>query len=66
MPYHIDTKNKYSYYNFKGQQWLDYSAGLIFGYRFDKSLGVFVEGRYNKYWNRDWHNFSVGVNYVIF
>jgi len=66
MPYHIDTDNKYSYHKFNNGQWLDYSAGLIFGYRFNKSLGVFIEGRYNKYWNRQWHNFSVGLNYVIF
>ena len=66
MPYHVDTGNEYSYYNYKGKQWLDYSAGLIYGYRFNKSLGVFIEGRYNKYWNRQWHNFSVGLNYVIF
>ena len=38
----------------------------IFGYKFDKSLGVFVEGKYNKYCNREWHDFSVGINYVIF
>ena len=66
MPYHIDTDNTYSYHKYNGGQWLDYSAGLIYGYRFNKSLGVFIEGRYNKYWNRQWHNFSVGVNYVIF
>jgi len=66
MPYHLDTGNTYSYYNYKGKQWMDYSGGLIFGYKFNKSLGVFVEGKYNKYWNRKWHNFSVGLNYVIF
>tara|TARA_R100000808_G_scaffold4717_1_gene15007 strand:- start:15538 stop:16572 length:1035 start_codon:yes stop_codon:yes gene_type:complete len=66
MPYHLDTDNTYSYHKYNGGQWLDYSAGLIYGYRFNKSLGIFVEGRYNKYWNRQWHNFSVGVNYVIF
>jgi hypothetical protein len=66
MPYHLDTGNKYSYYNYKGGQWIDYSVGLIYGYRFNKSLGIFVEGKYNKYWNRQWHNFSVGLNYVIF
>ena len=66
MPYHLDTSNQYSYYNYKGGQWIDYSVGLIYGYRFNKSLGIFVEGRYNKYWNRQWHNFSVGLNYVIF
>ena len=66
MPYHIKSDNEYSYYKFNNGQWVDYSIGLIFGYRFNKSLGTFIEGRYNKYWNRDWHNFSVGINYVIF
>lgn len=66
MPYHIESDNIYSYYKFNNGQWVDYSIGLIFGYRFNKSLGTFIEGRYNKYWNRDWHNFSVGLNYVIF
>ena len=66
MPYHIKSDNIYSYYKFNDGQWIDYSIGLIFGYRFNKSLGTFIEGRYNKYWNRDWHNFSVGLNYVIF
>ena len=66
MPYHLDTDNAYSYHKFNNGQWIDYSVGLIYGYRFNKSLGIFVEGRYNKYWNRQWHNFSVGLNYVIF
>ena len=66
MPYHLDTDNTYSYHKFNNGQWIDYSLGLIYGYRFNKSLGIFVEGRYNKYWNRQWHNFSVGLNYVIF
>ena len=25
-----------------------------------------IEGNYNKYWNRKWHKFSMGVNYIIF
>ena len=66
MPYHLDTDNIYSYHTFNKGQWIDFSGGLIYGYRFNKSLGIFVEGRYNKYWNRAWHNFSVGLNYVIF
>ena len=66
LPYHLDTDNKYSYHKFNNGQWLDYSGGLIFGYKFNKSLGCFIEGRYNKYWNREWHNFSLGINYVIF
>ena len=66
MPYHLDLKNEYSYHNFNGGQWLDYSGGLIFGYWFNKNLGVFAEGKYNKYWNREWHDFSLGINYKIF
>ena len=53
MPYHLDTDNIYSYHKFNNGQWIDYSLGLIYGYRFNKSLGIFVEGRYNKYWNRN-------------
>ena len=66
MPYHVNTNNEYSYHNYQGGQWVDYSGGLIFGHKFNKHLGIFAEGKYNKYWNRKWHNFSVGVNYVIF
>ena len=42
------------------------TGGLIFGYWFNKNLGAFIEGKYNKYWNREWHNFSFGINYKIF
>ena len=45
--------------------WIDYSGGLIFGYKINKKLGIFVEGKYNKYWNRDWHDFKFGINYII-
>ncbi len=66
IPYHVDTDGEYSYHRFvSSDQWLDYSGGLIFGKRFSKSLGVFVEGKYHKYWDRSWHDFSVGINYVI-
>ena len=67
MPYHLDTDGDFSYHKFNdGKQWLDYSGGLIFGWKINKSLGLFLEGKYNKYWNREWHDFSLGINYVIF
>jgi len=66
MPYHYDDKGEFSYHKFNDGQWLDYSGGLIFGYKYNKSLGVFIEGKYNKYWNREWYDFKFGVNYVIF
>ena len=67
MPWHYNDGSEFSYHNFNdGEQWMDYSGGLIFGYKYNKNLGVFIEGKYNKYWNREWHDFSVGMNYIIF
>tara|TARA_R110001592_G_scaffold329588_1_gene611436 strand:- start:907 stop:1971 length:1065 start_codon:yes stop_codon:yes gene_type:complete len=66
MPYHYDAGGEFSYHAYNEGQWLDYSGGLIFGYKVSKSLGLFIEGKYNKYWNRSWHDFSFGVNYVIY
>ncbi len=67
MPWHYDDGGTFSYHNYNdGEQWYDYSGGVIFGYKINKHLGTFVEGKYNKYWNREWYDFKCGVNYVIF
>ena len=65
LPFHLNTGGDYSYHNFNGGNWIDYSGGLIFGYKINKNLGVFIEGKYNKYWNREWHDFKFGINYII-
>ena len=67
MPWHYNDGGEFSYHKYNNnEQWYDYSGGLIFGKKFNKNLGVFIEGTYNKYWNREWHDFSLGVNYIIF
>ncbi len=67
MPWHYNDGGEYSYFNFNdGEQWYDYSGGLIFGTKITKHLGTFVEGTYNKYWNRTWYDFKLGINYIIF
>ena len=67
MPYHYDDGSEFSYHKFNnGEQWNDYSGGIIYGVKIDKHLGYFIEGKYNKYWNREWYDFKFGVNYVIF
>ena len=67
MPYHYDDGGEYSYHKYNdGEQWYDYSYGLIYGIKINKQLGYFVEGKYNKYWNREWYDFKFGINYVIF
>ena len=67
MPFHLES-GEYAYHKFIApkQTWIDFGAGFILGHKFNKHLGVFIEGKYNKYWNRQWHDFSVGLNYVIF
>ena len=67
LPYHYDDGSEFSYHNFnEGEQWYDYSGGLIYGIKHSKNLGYFVEGKYNRYWNREWYDFKLGVNYTIF
>ena len=67
MPWHYDDGGSFSYHNYNnGKQWYDYSGGLIFGYKINKQIGTFVEGKYNKYWNREWYDFKFGINYIIF
>ena len=67
MPYHYDDGNEFSYHKYNdSEQWYDYSGGVIYGVKVDKHLGYFVEGKYNKYWNREWYDFKFGINYVIF
>ena len=66
MPWHYNDGGKFSYHNYNnGDQWYDYSGGIIYGIKQNKNLGYFVEGKYNKYWNREWYDFKFGVNYII-
>ena len=66
MPWHYNDGGSFSYHNYVDGQWFDYSAGLITGIKVNKNLGLFAEGKYNKYWNREWYDFKLGLNYVIF
>ena len=49
--------------NLKGEQWDDYSAGINFGWKVGKSIGVFIEGEYAKMWDSELFNSSIGLNY---
>ena len=66
LPYHYNNGDEFSYHNYNnGEQWYDYSGGVIFGKKISKQLGIFAEGKYNKYWNREWYDFKLGINYII-
>ena len=67
MPWHYNDGSEFSYHNYiDGKQWYDYSGGFIYGIKVNKQLGYFVEAKYNKYWNREWYDFKLGMNYTIF
>ena len=66
LPYHYNDGNEFSYHNYiEDDQWYDYSGGIIYGIKVNKQLGYFAEGKYNKYWNREWYDFKFGINYII-
>ena len=48
-----------------GEQWSDYQAGIIFGWKISKSIGIFAEGEYTKFWDSEIFNSSVGINFTF-
>ena len=79
LPYHkyIAGEEEFSYLNRnnwgKGgliqdselEQWNDYSAGISFGYKFGKNLGIFAEGEFSKMWDSRLYQTSFGINYTF-
>jgi hypothetical protein len=49
----------------KEAQWDDYQVGLVFGWKIGKSLGVFVEGEYMKFWDSQIYNTNFGINFTF-
>jgi len=47
------------------EQWNDYSAGVNFGWKVGKHLGIFVEGEYSKMWDSELFQSTVGINYTF-
>ena len=54
----IDGKEGY-------EQWEDYQGGMVFGWKLSKSIGVFFEGEYTKFWDSEIYNSSVGLNITL-
>ena len=56
--------SEYSFSYVKGD--IDFDIGVVAGYKFDKSFGVFGEARYLRYWSIDSYELKVGLNYTVF
>ena len=55
---------RYSYGNFVDGEWIDYSAGGVFGFKFGK-FGVFSELTLQRYWDRNIKQIKVGINFKL-
>ena len=47
------------------EQWEDYQAGIIMGWKLSKSIGFFIEGEYTRFWDSEVYNSSVGLNITL-
>ena len=56
------TDNAFQY----GSGDIDFDLGLVAGWKFNRNLGFFGEGRYLRYWGIDSYDVKIGVNYTVF
>ena len=45
---------------------IDFDLGGVIGTKITKRLGIFIEGRYQRYWDINNYEIKTGVNYTIF
>ena len=79
LPYHsyINGDSDFNYLNrnnwgvgglkegSKPEQWSDYNAGMMFGWKVSKTLGIFIEGEYTKFWDSEIFTTTAGLNYTF-
>jgi len=54
-------------YSFKYESGdIDFDIGLVAGYKFNRNIGIFGEGRYLKYFGIDAYELKAGINVTIF
>jgi len=47
------------------EQWEDWQAGISFGWKLSKNIGVFVVGEYTRFWDSEIYQSSVGINFRL-
>ena len=45
-----------------GEQWDDYQAGVMFGWKVGRKLGIFIEGEYTQFWDSKIYATNFGIN----
>ena len=66
LPVHYGL-DEYSFeYGVEKYDNIEWDAGIVFGSRITKSLGMFIEGTHMKYWDKPVYEVKFGFNYLIF
>lgn len=70
LPYHTQLfgDDDFGYARWIGDgdpkaQWTDYQVGLVTGWKISKNLGIYIEGNYQKFWDRKVYSAKAGLNY---
>ena len=45
---------------------IDFDIGIVAGYKFNRNIGIFGEGRYLSYFGIDAYELKAGINVTIF
>tara|TARA_R110002012_G_scaffold218587_3_gene389942 strand:+ start:6658 stop:7674 length:1017 start_codon:yes stop_codon:yes gene_type:complete len=66
LPLHYGLDNYSFEYGLENSDWAEWDAGVVFGSRVTKNLGIFVEGTHQRYWMKPVYELKVGFNYLFF
>ena len=47
------------------EQWTDFQAGVNFGWKVGKNIGVFASGEYTRFWDTKFFNSTFGINFTF-
>ena len=66
LPLHYGLDDYSFAYGQEDNDWAEWDAGMVFGSRITKRLGMFVEGTHQRYWMKPVYEVKFGFNYLFF
>jgi len=66
LPLHYGLDDYSFEYGVENSDWAEWDAGVVFGSRITKHLGIFVEGTHQRYWMKPVYELKFGFNYLFF
>lgn len=66
LPLHYGLDDYSFEYGVEDNDNIEWDAGIVFGSRITKHLGMFIEGTHQRYWMKPVYEIKFGFNYLIF